>query len=51
MPRPSNYRIIDDGGWTNRPNFQYSHGPKMTPDDIGEGNRILDEYVYIGWTK
>ncbi|KIK60791.1 hypothetical protein GYMLUDRAFT_595796 [Collybiopsis luxurians FD-317 M1] len=45
MPRPSYYRIVKDGGWTNRPHFQYSHGLKMTPDDIEEGNLILDEYA------
>ncbi|KAL0058977.1 hypothetical protein AAF712_014314 [Marasmius tenuissimus] len=31
-------------GWGSRPNFQHSHGLKMTPDDIDEGNDILDQY-------
>ncbi|KAL0572733.1 hypothetical protein V5O48_009233 [Marasmius crinis-equi] len=31
-------------GWGSRSNFQYSHGLKMTPDDIDEGNEILDQY-------
>ncbi|KAG7096001.1 hypothetical protein E1B28_006683 [Marasmius oreades] len=40
------YQIIKDG-WGNRPNFQYSYGLKMTPEDIEEGNLILDEFVRI----
>lgn len=28
-----------------RPNFQYSYGLKMTPDDIEEGNTILDALI------
>ncbi|KAK7001005.1 hypothetical protein R3P38DRAFT_3051724 [Favolaschia claudopus] len=29
-------------GFGGRPNFQYSYGLKMEPDEIEEGNAILD---------
>ncbi|KAF5372581.1 hypothetical protein D9758_005149 [Tetrapyrgos nigripes] len=35
------YQIIKDS-WGNRLNFQLSYGLKMTPEDIEEGNAILD---------
>ncbi|KAJ3711553.1 hypothetical protein EV361DRAFT_919770 [Lentinula raphanica] len=35
-------------GWGNRLNFQLSHGLRMTPDDIEEGNLILDGYIRYG---
>jgi hypothetical protein len=38
----SKYKIIKDG-WGNRPNFQASHGLGMTPEDLEEGEAILDE--------
>ncbi|RNJ60161.1 hypothetical protein D7B24_009190 [Verticillium nonalfalfae] len=28
--------------WGGRQNFQHSYGLKMTPDDIAQGNAILD---------
>jgi len=37
---PSKYRIIKDG-WGNRANFQALYGLKMTPEDLEEGNAIL----------
>ena len=40
---PSKYRFIKDG-WGNRVNFQASFGLKMTPEDIDEGNRILEAF-------
>ncbi|THU97515.1 hypothetical protein K435DRAFT_778016 [Dendrothele bispora CBS 962.96] len=39
----SRYQIIKDG-WGSRTNFQYSYGLKMTPEDIEEGNRILEAF-------
>ncbi|OBT63286.1 hypothetical protein VE03_07955 [Pseudogymnoascus sp. 23342-1-I1] len=42
-PPPTNYRIVKDG-WGDRPNFQLSFGLRMTPEDIEEGNRILDGF-------
>ncbi|KAJ3772630.1 hypothetical protein FB446DRAFT_41835 [Lentinula raphanica] len=41
---PSRYQVAKQG-WGSQPNFQHSHGLKMTPDDIEEGNHILDEYA------
>lgn len=41
MAKKSKYRFIKDG-WGNRVNFQYSFGLKMTPEDIEEGNIILE---------
>jgi hypothetical protein len=37
----SKYKFIKDG-WGSRPLFQASYGLKMTPEDIEEGNRILE---------
>ncbi|ROT37170.1 hypothetical protein SODALDRAFT_360855 [Sodiomyces alkalinus F11] len=31
--------------WGSRPNFQASFGLKMTPEDIEEGNAILDAFM------
>ncbi|KAJ0103752.1 hypothetical protein J7T55_001371 [Diaporthe amygdali] len=42
QPR-SKYRIIKDG-WGSRTNFQGSHGLKMDPDGLEEGNLILEGY-------
>lgn len=42
QPR-SKYRIVKDG-WGSRTNFQGSHGLKMSPDDLEEGNLILEGY-------
>lgn len=44
MSYPTKYSVIKDG-WGSRPNFQHSYGLKMTPDDIDEGNVILDQLV------
>ncbi|KAF9262745.1 hypothetical protein L218DRAFT_959896 [Marasmius fiardii PR-910] len=38
----SRYRIIKDN-WGNRVMFQNSYGLSMDPDDLKEGDRILDE--------
>lgn len=38
----SKYAIVKDG-WGDRRNFQASYGLKMTPDDLGEGKRILEK--------
>jgi hypothetical protein len=35
------YKIVKDG-WGNRPNFQASYGLTMSPEDIEEGNKILE---------
>ncbi|KAJ3772632.1 hypothetical protein EV361DRAFT_951277 [Lentinula raphanica] len=43
MARSKNQVIKE--GWGSRPNFQHSHGLKMTPEDIEEGNLILDAYM------
>ncbi|KAI5800384.1 hypothetical protein DFH27DRAFT_624003 [Peziza echinospora] len=40
MPKRTRYSIIKSYG--GRPNFQASFGLKMTPEDIEEGNTILD---------
>lgn len=40
----SKYRIVKDG-WGSRPNFQASYGLKMTPEDLEEGNAILDAFL------
>lgn len=40
----SNYQMIKEGGWGDRPSFQYSFGLKMTPEDIEEGNQILESF-------
>ncbi|KAF8461258.1 hypothetical protein BDZ91DRAFT_629918, partial [Kalaharituber pfeilii] len=37
----SKYKIVKDG-WGSRTNFQASHGLGMTPEDLEEGNKILD---------
>ncbi|ESK91191.1 hypothetical protein Moror_2911 [Moniliophthora roreri MCA 2997] len=37
----SAYQIIKDG-WGNRVNFQLSYGLRMTPEDLQEGDLILD---------
>lgn len=42
--RPTKYSIIKEG-WGDRPNFQYSYGLKMGPDDIEEGNAILEQLL------
>lgn len=39
----SNYQMAKEG-WGDRVSFQTSMGLKMTPDDIDEGNEILDAY-------
>jgi len=39
----SKSKIIKDG-WGSRLNFQLSYGLKMTPEDIEEGNRILEAF-------
>ncbi|ROV91237.1 hypothetical protein VPNG_09695 [Cytospora leucostoma] len=39
----SNYRMVKDG-WGDRVNFQASMGLGMTPEDIDEGNQILDAF-------
>ncbi|KAK1218607.1 hypothetical protein PQX77_018707 [Marasmius sp. AFHP31] len=39
----SRNQIIEDG-WGNRVNFQASYGLKMTPEDIEEGNLILEAF-------
>ncbi|VUC25847.1 unnamed protein product [Clonostachys rosea] len=41
---PTRYRVVKDG-WGDRPNFQHSHGLKMDPEGIEEGNLILDAYI------
>ncbi|KAF8441808.1 hypothetical protein BGX38DRAFT_1203548 [Terfezia claveryi] len=38
----SKYKIIKDG-WGSRANFQGSHGLSMSPDDLEEGNAILEK--------
>lgn len=38
----TNYGTVKDG-WDSRPNFQASYGLGMTPEDIEEGNAILDK--------
>ncbi|KAK7052989.1 hypothetical protein VNI00_004310 [Paramarasmius palmivorus] len=40
--KPLSRNQIIKQGWGDRVNFQLSYGLKMTPDDIDEGNRILD---------
>lgn len=42
QPR-SKYRIVKDE-WGSRTMFQSSHGLKMSPDDLEEGNLILEGY-------
>jgi len=42
MPESKSQIIRAYGG---RPNFQHSMGLKMTPDDIEEGNRILEAFM------
>ncbi|KKY30449.1 hypothetical protein UCDDA912_g09612 [Diaporthe ampelina] len=42
QPR-SQYRIVKDD-WGSRTNFQGSHGLKMDPDDLEEGDLILEGY-------
>ena len=37
----SRYRIVKDG-WGNRSKFQASHGLGMTPEDLAEGDKIVD---------
>ncbi|EJD51096.1 hypothetical protein AURDEDRAFT_83432 [Auricularia subglabra TFB-10046 SS5] len=44
MSRPTKYSVVKQG-WGGRPNFQHSHGLKMIPDDIDEGNIILDQIL------
>ncbi|KAK7442043.1 hypothetical protein VKT23_016320 [Stygiomarasmius scandens] len=49
----SRYQIIKDG-WGNRVNFQLSYGLRMTPDDLEEGDRILDileEQERLDWEE
>lgn len=41
MTKKSKYQFIKEG-WGNRINFQASYGLNMTPDDIEEGNAILE---------
>ena len=38
----SKYKIVKDG-WGSRPKFQAAHGLGMTPEDLAEGDKILDE--------
>ncbi|KAF2181205.1 hypothetical protein K469DRAFT_589671 [Zopfia rhizophila CBS 207.26] len=37
-----NKKNIIEKGWGNRANFQASYGLKMTPDDLEEGDAILE---------
>ncbi|KUI66403.1 hypothetical protein VM1G_01874 [Cytospora mali] len=39
----SNYKMAKEG-WGDRVSFQHSMGLKMTPDNIHEGNEILDAF-------
>ncbi|EJD37889.1 hypothetical protein AURDEDRAFT_173030 [Auricularia subglabra TFB-10046 SS5] len=43
-PRPTKSSIIKSG-WGNRLMFQASYGLRMDPDDIEEGNLILEELL------
>lgn len=40
MP-PSKYKIVKDG-WGTRSNFQGSYGLGMAPNDLEQGEKILD---------
>ncbi|KZV98129.1 hypothetical protein EXIGLDRAFT_728954 [Exidia glandulosa HHB12029] len=40
---PTKYSVLKS--WGGRPNFQHSHGLKMIPDDIDEGNTILEHIL------
>lgn len=42
----SNFQMTKEG-WGGRVSFQTSMGLKMTPDDIEEGNQILDAFRNI----
>ncbi|KAF2146075.1 uncharacterized protein K452DRAFT_315333 [Aplosporella prunicola CBS 121167] len=50
MKGMSKYQIVKEG-WGNRPNFQASYGLKMTPEDIEEGNRILETFQELDDAK
>ncbi|KUI60897.1 hypothetical protein VP1G_08092 [Cytospora mali] len=39
----SNYKMTKEG-WGDRVSFQHSMGLNMTPNDIHEGNEILDAF-------
>ncbi|KAK7514560.1 uncharacterized protein IWZ02DRAFT_185967 [Phyllosticta citriasiana] len=45
--KPSQYAFIKQG-WGSRKNFQLAYGLKMDPDDIEEGNRILEAFEERG---
>ncbi|KAK7556937.1 hypothetical protein IWX49DRAFT_586873 [Phyllosticta citricarpa] len=45
--KPSQYAFIKEG-WGSRKNFQLAYGLKMDPDDIEEGNRILEAFEERG---
>ncbi|KAL1672386.1 hypothetical protein EV122DRAFT_224768 [Schizophyllum commune] len=42
--RPTKYSIIKEG-WGNRVMFQASYGLRMDPDDLAEGEAILDQLL------
>ncbi|CAH0045909.1 unnamed protein product [Clonostachys solani] len=44
---PTHYRVVREG-WGDRPTFQASHGLRMDPTGIEEGNLILDGYIQAG---
>ncbi|KAM5349363.1 hypothetical protein ACJ41O_005868 [Fusarium nematophilum] len=43
--KPSTRYSIVKKGWGSRPNLQASYGLTMDPDDIAEGNAILDAFI------
>ncbi|KAK8160816.1 hypothetical protein BKA80DRAFT_276048 [Phyllosticta citrichinensis] len=45
--KPSVYAFIKEG-WGSRKEFQLSYGLKMTPEDLEEGNRILEGFEKQG---
>ncbi|KAJ7592531.1 hypothetical protein C8J56DRAFT_822440 [Mycena floridula] len=42
-PKPTKYSIIK--AWGNRVMFQASYGLKMTPEDLEEGEQILNQLL------
>ncbi|CAH0042703.1 unnamed protein product [Clonostachys rhizophaga] len=44
---PTHYGVVKEG-WGDRSTFQASHGLKMDPSGIEEGNLILDGYIQAG---
>ncbi|CAI6083693.1 unnamed protein product, partial [Clonostachys chloroleuca] len=44
---PTYYGVVKEG-WGDRPTFQASHGLKMDPSGIEEGNLILGSYIQAG---